>query len=180
LAPGSAVWLVGDSTLHPFTSRTTTVNLTSQVAAPPSTSALASTQIVNAILEHGALQQFDLSISVQSLKSKESGLDKNMYKTLDADHYPTIDFQMARYDVTRSTSNTTAWSVRANGRLRISGKEQPVTIEGTLSRDSDILRLEGLYSLLMTDYGIKPPTMMMGTIKVKNPVVIHFDLRMKV
>jgi hypothetical protein len=31
---------------------------------------------------------------------------------------------------------------------------------------------------LMTDYGIKPPTLMMGTIKVRNPVSVHFDLQL--
>jgi hypothetical protein len=31
----------------------------------------------------------------------------------------------------------------------------------------------------MSDYGIAPPTMMMGTIKTRDPVTIRFDLFLK-
>ena len=30
--------------------------------------------------------------------------------------------------------------------------------------------------LLMSDYGIKPPTMMLGTMRTKNEVLVKFDL----
>jgi hypothetical protein len=31
----------------------------------------------------------------------------------------------------------------------------------------------------MTEYGLKPPSLMMGTMKVKDAVKVHFDLLLK-
>jgi hypothetical protein len=31
----------------------------------------------------------------------------------------------------------------------------------------------------MTEYGLKPPSLMMGTMKVKDAVQVHFDLLLK-
>jgi hypothetical protein len=31
----------------------------------------------------------------------------------------------------------------------------------------------------MTDFGVRPPTLMMGTMKVHDPVTVHFDVLLK-
>jgi polyisoprenoid-binding protein YceI len=168
--PESAVWLVGDSTLHPFTSRSSQVQVVGAVNAEGGA--------VDAILKSGALKSFDVVIPVQSLKSKESALDKNMYKALKADTCPTISFHLSDYAVSKDSVSAEEVHAQANGTLTIACQERPVTLETTLTPGADSLHVQGNYPLLMTDYGVKPPTMMMGTIKVKNPVLIHFDLQL--
>ncbi len=168
LTPESTLWLVGDSTLHGFTCRTTTMTLTSDVD-PKKTG----------LLQPGALRLMQLAIPVQHLHSKEAALDKNMLKALKAEEYPEIVFQLSKYEVSPSTKGAGASQIRAEGVLTISGKTQPIVLVIEASPKDDSLRLHGEYSLLMTDYGIKPPKMMMGTIKVKNEIVIHFDLRLR-
>jgi hypothetical protein len=37
--------------------------------------------------------------------------------------------------------------------------------------------VSGSIEILMTDYGIKPPTALFGLVKVNNNVSVHFDLR---
>lgn len=170
LAPESAVWLVGDSTLHPFTSRTQDLQLTASLIPQSTAPAL------KAVLDEKALQQFVLAIPVKSLKSKEASLDKNMYKTMDADTYSDIRYALTSYDVHPSTLSSSDVHVQAKGLLTIAGHTQDVVLDMEATPQPKALHVRGHYELRMSDYGIKPPTMMLGTIKVKDNVVIHFDL----
>jgi polyisoprenoid-binding protein YceI len=179
LQPESTLTLTGDSTLHPFSSRSTALTLTDELDAKRVASAKAAfNDVFGAVLHKGALQKFDLSVPVKSLKSKESGLDKNMYKALKADENPDIVFHLSGYEVTPSTVSHEAGHIKADGTLTIAGQTKPVVLEAEGIPDQDVLQVKGRYTLLMSDYGIKPPTMMMGTIKVRNPVVIEYDLRL--
>jgi polyisoprenoid-binding protein YceI len=166
--PDSTLWLVGDSTLHPFTSRATLLQASGTLGATS----------FDAILHQGALKTFDVVIPVTSLKSKDAALDKNMYKALKAESCPNVSFHLISYEVVPSTGSPSGQYATASGTLSIACQEQPVTLEMKLAADPQTLHVQGDYTLLMTDYGVKPPTMMLGTIKVKNPVVIHFDLQL--
>ena len=42
-----------------------------------------------------------------------------------------------------------------------------------------MLRVTGSYDLNMTEYGLKPPTLMFGRIKVGETVTVKFDLLLK-
>ncbi len=174
LAPESALWLVGDSTLHPFTSRTTTLNLSAEM----NTTASAATSTTHALLQKGALSQLQLTIPVKGLKSKEAALDKNLYKALKEEKNPDILFRLSTYDVSPSTVSAMHATLVANGTLTVAGKDQTIVLKMDAVQEETGLHVEGHYPLLMSDYGIKPPTMMMGTIRVKDQVVIHFDLHL--
>lgn len=176
LTPASVLWLVGDSTLHPFSSRTSTLVVTATVDA---NKAAVGSSLWEAILQKGALSRLQLVIPVNSIKSKESALDKNMYKTLNAESYPDILFQLSHYEVSAGTVSARASRIKAEGTLTIAGQKQPITLWMDASPEETGLRIRGHYTLLMTDYGIKPPTMLMGTIKVRNPIEVHFDLQLR-
>ena len=51
----------------------------------------------------------------------------------------------------------------------------------TLSYDAGkgVLRVTGRYELNMKEYGIKPPSLMMGTMRVRERVKVGFDLLLK-
>jgi polyisoprenoid-binding protein YceI len=132
----------------------------------------------DAILQKGALKQWELTIPVQNLKSGESGLDKNMYKSLKVKESPEITFKLMRYEVHRSTTIPSVTQISASGTLQVAGHERTIELQGLITPEPKGLHLEGEYPLLMTDFGIKPPTLMMGAIKVKDRVVIHFDLHL--
>jgi hypothetical protein len=42
-----------------------------------------------------------------------------------------------------------------------------------------MLHVSGVYELRMTDYGLKPPSLMFGRIKVGETVKVGFDLLLK-
>ena len=56
---------------------------------------------------------------------------------------------------------------------------QPVSIDATVASESGQLRVRGSKAIRMTDYGVRPPSLMMGTMKVKPAVTIGFDVLVK-
>jgi hypothetical protein len=164
LEAASRVWLEGTSTLHPFSSTSTAVavKLDPGAAASP-----------QEIAQHGP-ELFTVTIPVKTLKSGESGLDKNLYKAMQARAYPEIRFLLRHYAAAVGADDV---PFKAEGQLTIHGVEKPVTLEGTGRTDSQTLVADGTYSLLMSDYGVKPPRLMLGMLKVGDRVVIRFHLQ---
>lgn len=66
--------------------------------------------------------------------------------------------------------------IRTTGQLTINGQTQPVqmTVKGK-ALDGGRFRLTGEHALKMTDYGVDPPTAMLGTLKTGDQVTVHFD-----
>ena len=161
-AVSSHLWLKGDSTLHPFVSTATVVQVEGEFAPAGNLA-----QAVPA----GQVAKFEVTIPVEDLQSGESGLDKRMYKALKSEAFPDIHFALSKYEVVPSSS-----VIKAAGILSIAGVQKPVELNAALSFSGDRMEVRGEYTLLMTDYGITPPTLMLGAIKVAPAVTIHFDL----
>jgi hypothetical protein len=51
-----------------------------------------------------------------------------------------------------------------------------VSVKGYIVRAGTGVWLEGTHPMKMTDFDIKPPKMMMGTIKVHDPIVVRYRL----
>lgn len=165
----SRLYLAGDSTLHAFSS--TATHITAAVTVVD-----ASTADLKASLLSGKVSGLELTIPVKALKSGEKGLDKNMYAALKSDLSPVITFTMSRYEVNESSG---AQSVTAFGQLAIAGEKKEVPIAAALSWRDGRAVLDGARELLMTDFGIKPPAMMLGAIKTKNRIVVGFHLELE-
>ena len=63
----------------------------------------------------------------------------------------------------------------AVGTLRIAGVEREVALALKTERRDDTLAVKGELVLLMTDYGIKPPTAMLGMLKTDPKVTVTFE-----
>jgi polyisoprenoid-binding protein YceI len=160
------LWLSGDSTLHPYFS---TATLMTMSGSADTTSALPDS------IKKDNPVKLEVAIPVIGLKSGESGLDKNMYAALKAKDFPQITFKLTGYKVAIDSASQTGETVRAEGLLSIAGTEKPISMIASASASNGGLRLWGQKELLMTDFGVTPPTLLFGTIKVRNPVTIHFD-----
>jgi len=163
LAPGSRLWIEGDSTLHRWSSTSTALGF--QADSPEGN--------IGTIVQDGLVAGVKVSIPVSSLQSGEKGLDKNMRKALKADANPDIVFSMIRYKVDLPGSK-----LLASGTLTIAGEKKEISIEAPFRLQDGRLVIDGQYPLLMTDYGVKPPTLMLGAIKVDNRVAVKFHLEL--
>ena len=165
----SRIWITGDSTLHPFGSTATAVELNAtfqnEGATAASMQTVASLDVAN----------FEVSIPVEKMKSGERGLDKNMYKALKAEANPVIRFRLTDKRLGIDGSSAGPRSFTSAGDLTIAGKTNPIQLESTAEWAGDAVRITGSKHLKMSDYGVKPPTIL-GMIKVRDEVVVHYDL----
>jgi hypothetical protein len=173
LGPGSALWLEGSSNVHDWESRTTQPTL--KLLRDASAADPADVAALDQWLRSGGLRGLDLGVPLATMHSKKgSTLDKNMLKALRADQNPEITFHVTQAKVGDAAGDSIA--VSADGVLRIAGRERPITVAGRLVRSEAGVWLKGSHGLRMSDYDVKPPTMMLGTMRVRDSVSVHFDL----
>jgi polyisoprenoid-binding protein YceI len=173
LAAGSRLWLEGDSTLHAYSTTATKVEVTAELSAPISGPAAEA----RAAVAGGALRALRVVVPVSGIKSGESGLDKNLQKALKADAVPAIRFTLVDYTATEGKDG--GLLIKAHGRLAVAGVEKDTVVEAACRFTPGEVEVSGAKDVLMSDFGVKAPTLMLGTIKTADKVVVRFALKLK-
>ncbi len=159
------VTIAGSSNVHKYSAWTDTVRITRvKLAAPKAPDAF-----WDDLVTPGALEEFEVSIPAATLTSRSAGLDKNMHQALKVDTHRDITFQLARLE------RASTGALMAAGTLRIAGVEREVVLVLTTERRDTGLAVMGELTLLMTDYGIKPPTAMLGMLRTDPKVTVTFE-----
>ncbi len=110
------------------------------------------------------INNLQLSVQVESLKSGKSGLDKNAYKALKSDHFKTIDFKLLRVDkITETAANT--YLIDAQGMVSVIGNKVQLPLSFTVTQNGSALIFVGKLQINMTHFEVEPPTALLGTIK---------------
>ncbi len=158
------VTIAGSSNIHEYTASTTTVRVTRvKIDA-----AIPADAFWNDVVKPGVLEGFEIAIPAASLSSPKAGLDKNMHKALKVEQFPDITFRLSRIEGTPEAPI-------AVGKLRITGVEREVALMLKTQRRGAALVVTGSLPLLMTDYGIKPPTAMLGMLTTDPKVTVSFE-----
>lgn len=163
--PSSKIWIEGSSTLHPFKAESKTWQIKATVT-PGKAAAIAD------------VTDLDVTIPVKSLKSGDGALDGNLYKAMNADKHPTVRFVMSNAKV--SVSDSGDIQVDADGKLTIAGTERVTKISAKGELNGSTLKVKGTKEIKMTDFGVKPPELMFGTIKTDNKIIVKYELVGKV
>jgi polyisoprenoid-binding protein YceI len=158
--------LSGTSTMHPYTVSTKAL----KVSAANATAA-----DVQELLQPDVLQGFELQIPVNTFTSDKDGLTKQMFKAMKADKHPTITFRLHSYTVEAAAGGAT---IKPTGMLTVAGVERPIDLVLEVKEQAGRLHVRGTRDLLMTEFGIKPPTMFMGMLKTDDKVTITFELQL--
>ncbi len=170
LLPGSTVTLVGTSTMHGFTCKSD--KMEAYIDVDPAIRVKQLTEVAHPIMKTRIV------IPVKSLKCGEGKMDSNMYNALKANENPTITYVLSSYSLVQGSITETAFGATTEGLLTIGGKDKVITMPIKAQRAADGSMLAtGSYSLLMTDYGIKPPKMFLGAVKVGNKVDVSFSIK---
>ncbi len=107
-------------------------------------------------------------MAVAGLECGNGTMNGHLRKALRSETSPRISYRISSYDVTPAGARR----VKLNGTLEIAGTEKPVSIDATASNEAGRLRVKGSKQIRMTDFGVPPPTLMMGTMKVHDPVTV--------
>jgi polyisoprenoid-binding protein YceI len=124
-----------------------------------------------------AITGLSFTTPANALKSGKDAMDKNAYKALKLDKNPNISFTAATATITAATA--TDFTVKAIGKLNIAGApvDAEIIATGKINADKSIT-VTGTKKISMKDYGMTPPSFMMGTIKTGNDVTLKFDLKL--
>lgn len=121
-----------------------------------------------------------LTVLTKSLDCRHKIMNRDMYQTLKAEHYPTITLSISQVLIPIHSINA-RWKltgpIATEAYLTLAGMKRKIDLLVTISQPfSNIYRFTAKKSLLLTDFGLTPPTALMGMVKVKNEIILDIDL----
>jgi polyisoprenoid-binding protein YceI len=157
LAPESKVWIEGDSSLHPWSCKAT--NPVARIEVDPGSAQIA--------------QSLTLRVQVAGLDCGDNKMNEKLREALKFEQHPTIDYRLTRAE--RLSSKPL--KLKASGELTIAGRTLTAdfTVDVEMSPDGTE-HARGQVDLLMTDFGVEPPTAFL-ILKTHDEVTVHFDIR---
>jgi len=164
--PDSRLWLEGSSNVRDWRCEATSLD--------------ASVDIDDAMHPIGStaarVRGVQVRVPTHALTCGRSQMDHIMYKALHVDDAPECRQIVGRFDVV-STAPGARPTLVMQGTLRIAGRERVVRMPVELEEQPDgSVRAKGALPILMTDYGISPPTALFGVVRTENRIVVKFDL----
>jgi polyisoprenoid-binding protein YceI len=168
LQPDSQLWVEGTSTVRDFKCSARTIDASIATTRTDAAAAVYAGE--------KAVSTVTLQIPAAQLDCKNGQMNEHMMKALKASANPVIAFELGSYDL------VTDGKVQAKltGTLKLGGVTKPITLNADLIQETPAgVRVKGSYDLRMTDFGLKPPSLMMGTMKVHEMVKVNFDLVLK-
>ena len=168
LQPESKLWVTGTSNVRDFecAAGAVTVDVSS---APGAVALIASGE--------KAVTSVGVRVPAAQLDCKNGKMNSHMLKALKATEHPEIAFELTSYDL---ATIATGVKVTLTGDLTLGGVKKSITmIAKAAPVDDGALKVTGTQDIVLSDYGLKAPTLMMGTLKVQDLVQVHFDLLLK-
>lgn len=121
-----------------------------------------------------------VKVQTKSLKStKDSDLmDGRTHSTLKADKFPEITYVFTKVLSVQQNGAETIMNI--SGNLTLGGVTKPtdLTLRIKTLANGDI-EVKGTRKILMSNHGIKPPSFMLGAMKVGDEVTLVYDVILK-
>lgn len=169
LQPESRLWVDGTSTVRGYQCRATALNASLQAEGGSAVQAI--------LAGEKAVRGVNLTIETGRLECGNGTMNGHMRKALKADAHPAIVFRLGSYDLAKSGDTL---RVNLTGDLTIGGTEKTITLQAVAKDGGErTLLVEGSHELRMTEFGLKPPRLMLGTLKVHDKVKVGFNLVLK-
>lgn len=162
----SRLWIEGRSNLNGWTCRATTLDATIDVDV--------------AFREARDLSRYLRSVHVMvpvaNLKCGHDRMDKNLRAALNAGDSTHVPYILASFDAV-GTESADSSIVHTAGTLTLAGRENSVTmdVDATELGEGGV-EARGALPILMSDYGIRPPTGLLGLIRAADRVIVKFAL----
>lgn len=118
----------------------------------------------------------ELHVISRQIKSNKSPImDRLMYRALNADEHEEIVFDLTGARM-YAGNDTGSFTITATGNLSMAGitHEINVEVEGTKT-DGGGYRFAGSHEIKMTDYGMKPPTALFGSLHTRDDCTVRFE-----
>lgn len=129
------------------------------------------------VFEGMSVKSAVIEVPAEHIESTVSRImDRLMYKTIKSAQHPVVSFQLS--GATPMVEGTDgAVSLTARGQLTIAGTSKEVSFPVVGRRESaDGWRFTGQVAMLLTDFGMEPPTALFGALHTGDQVTIRFDV----
>lgn len=165
-APDSKLWIEGTSTVRSFKCYATALDGTAGYAGDLTGGLEEVARAVDAV---------DVSVPAIQLDCKNDKMNSHMRKALKVEDNPTIQYRLTSREIAPGADG--ALTVTLKGMLTLAGQEKEVSMVAGAVQDADgRFRITGSAELRMTEFGIKPPSLMLGTMKVHDKVVVRYEI----
>jgi len=124
---------------------------------------------VKGALNGQTINNLQVTVVSNSIKSGKSIMDDKTYDALEAKEYPNIIFKASQLTIKDG-------KISGKGTLSLVGQDKEVPFTATTKELQDgLLQVSGQVSLVMSQYGIEPPTAMFGTLETGDEVTIEYN-----
>lgn len=109
-----------------------------------------------------------------SLRTGNGRRDRDMYRSLESDRYPTIRFDLTHVVPDSAAGDSTR--VTLQGTMHIHGVSRPLQLVGVVSREGPATRLRSRFQLDLRDYRIEGLSKLLGILKMSPVIGVHVDV----
>lgn len=121
------------------------------------------------------LSGLHFTVESKSLKSGRNSMDNNTYKALKTNTYNSISFNLTSAKILQLEANS--YQLTCLGDLTIAGTTRETELLAGCKLNADkTFTCSGIKKLKMTDFNVKPPTALMGTIKTGNEISVVYSM----
>lgn len=167
LRTGSRLWLEGGSNLHDWSCDAGRLATEIHLEAREEGEDVPSPTAVDRVL---------VRVPVGQIVCGNGTMEGKLRDALKADRFGEIVFSMTSAEMVREVVDG-MFAVRARGTLTVAGVARPLVLDVTGSDTGDGgLRIQGRVPLRMTDFGVEPPTALLGVLKTHDELIVLFDL----
>lgn len=173
----SRVWIEGTSTADDFTCSTQQIEGRARLSVTVSDSRRSSASTVARPVRYNT-PAVSATVPVRTLDCGKRRQNRDLYEAMKAEKYPTIHYKLFDAEVVSAPDSANGhYTLRVTGQLIIAGVRRTVriTVKGQL-RDDGRIHARGSLPMKMTDFEIDPPTALLGLIRVRDEIEVHFDL----
>jgi hypothetical protein len=156
----------GTSNVHDWSSKATTVVVSSDFG-------LNSTSLEK-------INMATVKVQTKSLKSTKNSdiMDDRTHSTLKADKFPEITYVFTKVLSVQQSGGETIMNIAGN--LTLGGVTKPTDLTIRIKAlPNGEFEVKGTRKILMSNYGIKPPSFMLGAMKVGDEVTLTYDVILK-
>ena len=168
LQPQSRLWIDGTSSIRSFSCKAGELNAVVEASGPNA--------IQQLLAADKGVKTVSVTVPAEQLDCGNGTMNEHMRKAIKLTEHKSIEFRLSDYDVAKN-SDGVAGTIR--GTLLLGGVTKPITLKADGKPEGGMLHITGVYELNMTEYGLKPPTLMFGRIKVGQTVKVNYDLLLK-
>jgi polyisoprenoid-binding protein YceI len=126
----------------------------------------------------GSISNVSFSSKTSSVVSDNSIMTGKTHDALQVEKHPEIVFRSSEASIPNLQGSGISGTLV--GDINLNGVTKQIVIPYTATLNGDKLEISGSQELNMTDYNIRPPTALLGTLKTGNKVTVSFSLKFKV